>query len=217
MTPQNPSRSPLLSLGQGGYRRDVYPEDIGEREQSAKPAKIDLRFLIREPADVYHAKAEGYLTSHALSEFRRCPQLYRRKELGLVPERDTTAYLVGRAAHTLILEGRQRYKREYATGGPINPKTGQPFGSATKAFSEWAASQSRPVLSDSHAATVEQMAAAVRTHGVARELLSEGVAEGVVLGLLRFYARSQVQPHARHLPSRSFSRAPITHKTKLIP
>lgn len=141
---------------------------------------LDLSFLIRESAEVYHAKSKDFLSAHALNEFRRCPLLYRRKEMGLVPERDTAAYLVGRAAHTLILEGRQRYEREYAIGGPINPKTGQPFGSQTKAFAEWAERQGRPVLSDAQAATVEQMAAAVRDHLFARELFADGVAEGVV-------------------------------------
>jgi len=139
-----------------------------------------LNFLIREPADVYHAKSKDFLTAHALAEFRRCPLLYRKKELGLVPERDSTAYVIGRAAHTLILEGRERYEREYAVGGPINPKTGQPFGSQTKAFAEWAERQGRPVLSDTHAALVEQMAAAIHDHLFARELLAGGVAEGVV-------------------------------------
>jgi len=142
--------------------------------------QLDLSFLIREPSEVYHAKATDFLSAHALNEFRRCPLLYRRKEMGLVPERDTTAYLVGRAAHTLILEGRERYEREYAIGGPVNPKTGQPFGSQTKAFAEWAERQGRPVLSDTQAATVEQMAAAVRDHLFARELFADGVAEGVV-------------------------------------
>jgi hypothetical protein len=96
-------------------------------------ANIDLGFLVREPADVYHAKGKDFLSAHALTEFRRCPLLYRKKELGLGPERDTTAYLIGRAAHTLILEGRERYQREFAVGGPINPNR-QPFGSLTKAF-----------------------------------------------------------------------------------
>ena len=82
---------------------------------------ISLSFLIREPAEVYHARSKDYLTAHALNDFRRCPLLYRRKELGLIPERDSAAYLVGRAVHMLILEGRQRYEREYAVGGPINP------------------------------------------------------------------------------------------------
>jgi len=171
---------PLVRLGQGDYRRDVYPEDIGVNSPNAKPAEIDLRFLIREPGDVYHAKSKDFLTAHALNEFRRCPLLYRKKALGLVPERDTTAYLIGRAAHALILEGRQRYDREFAVGGPINPRTGQPFGSATKAFAEWANKQSKPVLSDGHAALVEQMAAAVKDHALASGLLAEGVAEGVV-------------------------------------
>jgi hypothetical protein len=143
-------------------------------------APLDLRFLIREPADVYHARSKDHLTSHALNEFRRCPLLYRKKEMGLVPERDTTAYLVGRAAHALILEGRERYQREFAVGGPINPRTGKPFGSATKVFAEWAARQSKPMLSDNHAALIEQMAAVVRQHGIACELLADGVAEGVV-------------------------------------
>lgn len=144
-----------------------------------KPTDL-TKLLIRESADIYHAKSRDFLTSHALNEFRRCPLLYRKKELGLVPERDTTAYIVGRAAHTLILEGRQRYEREFAVGGPINPKTGQPFGSQTKAFAEWAAAQNKPVLADAHAARVEQMAASVSAHVFARELFAEGVAEGVV-------------------------------------
>lgn len=141
---------------------------------------FDLRFLIREPAEVYHARSKDHVTAHALSDFRRCPVLYRRKELGLVPQRDSQAFLVGRAAHTLILEGRQRYEREYAIGGPINPRTGQPFGSQTKAFSEWAERQSRPVLGDMQAAMVEQMASSVGEHLFARELFRSGVAEGVV-------------------------------------
>lgn len=141
---------------------------------------IDLRFLLREPADVYHARGAHCLTSHALADFRRCPLLYRRRELGLVPEYDTMAYLIGRAAHTLILEGRERYTMEYAVGGPINPKTGQPFGPATKAFAEWAEQQGRPALSDVQAATVENVAAAMRRHEFAAALLSDGVAEGVV-------------------------------------
>lgn len=81
------------------------------------------------------------------------------------------------AAHTLILEGRDRYEAEYAVGGPVNPRTGQPFGSNTKAFAEWAERVGKPVLDDSQAALVEQMAASVREHLFARELLREGVVE----------------------------------------
>lgn len=175
--------APLVRLGQGDYRRDILPHHLTrsmEGPDVTTPAKIALGFLIREPADVYHAKATNHLSSHWLAEFRRCPLLYHRKRLGLVPQRDSAAFLVGRAAHTLILEGRARYESEYAVGGPINPKTGNPYGSGTKAFAEWAEGIGKPVLSDDQAALVEQMAAAVTAHSFARVLLAEGLAEGVL-------------------------------------
>jgi hypothetical protein len=76
-----------------------------------------------------------------LGDFRRCPQLYRKKKLGLIPDEDRPAYQLGRGLHTLTLEGRDRFEAEYAVGGPVNPKTGEFFGAATKAFAEWAAAQ----------------------------------------------------------------------------
>lgn len=144
------------------------------------PASLCLSFLIREPAAVYHARSRDHLSSHALADFRRCPLLYRRKRLGLITEPDRAAYVVGRAAHVLILEGRERYRAEYAVGGPVNPRTGEPFGPTTKAFQKWVARCGKAVLSDADAATVEQMAASVKGHIFARELLADGVAEGVV-------------------------------------
>jgi len=143
---------------------------------------VSCSWLRREPAEVYHARRGECLTSHGLAEFRSCPLLFRRKELGLIPDRDSHAFLVGRAAHTLILEGRARFEADFAVGGPINPKTGQPFGSGTKKFAEWAEKRGKPVLADTDAATVEHMAASVREHLFACELLDEGVAEGVVRG-----------------------------------
>lgn len=137
-------------------------------------------FLIREPAEVYHAKSREHLSSHALADFRRCPLLYRRKQLGLIPDTDRPAYQIGRAAHTLILEGRERFDAEYAIGGPINEKTGKCFGSATKAFAEWAERQGKPVITEEQAILIEQMAAAVRGHNRASKLLANGIAEGVI-------------------------------------
>ncbi|MBX3363993.1 MAG: PD-(D/E)XK nuclease-like domain-containing protein [Phycisphaeraceae bacterium] len=185
--PQHPHRpgdsTPLVRLGQGAFTRDINASDLSANPETVRmpaAASIDLHFLHRESADVYHARAREHLTSHALADFRRCPLLFRRKELGLIRERDTEAYLVGRAAHVLVLEGRQRFEAEFAVGGPVNPRTGQPFGSGTKAFAEWAAKVGKPVLADDQAALVEQMAVSVREHMFARELLADGVAEGVV-------------------------------------
>jgi hypothetical protein len=167
---------PLVRLGQGDFVRDIHAEDI----QVTAATALDLRALIREPADVYHARAGEHLSSHALAEFRRCPALFRKRELGLIPERDSEAFAVGRAAHVLILEGRERFEAEFAVGGPINPKTGQPFGSSTKAFAEWAERLGKPAIDDSQAATIGEMASSVRAHPIAASLLADGVAERVV-------------------------------------
>jgi len=136
--------------------------------------------LLCEPADVYHAKAGEYLSSHLLADFRKCPPLYWQKVSGQIVDQDRPAYLVGRAAHTLILEGRERFDQDFAIGGPINPKTGEPFGSATKAFVEWQAQHGKAVLTQSQYALVQAMADSVRSHLEADELLRDGIAEGVV-------------------------------------
>lgn len=114
------------------------------------------------------------------ADFRRCPLLYRKKKLGLVEDEDRPAFLVGRALHTLVLEGRDAFEDQYAVGGPVNPKTGELYGSNTKAFAEWAAQQGKPVLTVHQRDLVERMAEGVRGHSLARDLLGEGIPEGVV-------------------------------------
>jgi hypothetical protein len=88
--------------------------------------------------------------------------------------------LIGRATHTLILEGQETFLQEYEVGGPINPKTGQPFGANTKTFAEWQASHGKFVLTIAQFELLQKMAEGVHSHELACELLSEGVAEGVV-------------------------------------
>ncbi len=144
------------------------------------PTSNSESFLIREPAEAYHAQRGQYLSSHALADFRKCPQLFHQKRLGLIVDEDRPAYLVGRAMHTLALEGQARFDAEYAVGGPINEKTGQPYGVTTKAFAEWAAQQGKPVLTDEQHALVTSMAASVRGHDLAAQLLADGIPEGVV-------------------------------------
>jgi hypothetical protein len=147
---------------------------------SQSPATNDLAFLIREPFAEYQARSKDYLTSHQLGDFRRCAALYRKKKLGLMEEEERPAFLIGRALHTLVLEGRDIFEKEYAVGGPVNPKTGEIFGATTKAFAEWAEAQGRPVLTISQFDLVENMADGVRANGMAVDLLSEGIPEGVV-------------------------------------
>lgn len=127
---------------------------------------IDLNILTCEPAEEYHARAGENLSSHQLIDFMKSPFLHFKKSEGLLENKDSPAYLIGRAAHARILEGREAYQSQFALGGPINPKTGQPFGSATKAFAEWAEAQGKPVLSHDQVALVEQMADAL---GITRQ------------------------------------------------
>ncbi len=141
---------------------------------------IDLNVLIAEPAEVYHAWRDRFLTSHQLLDFMRCPWLHHKKTLGLVEDGESPAYLVGRAAHVRILEGSEAYEAAFALGGPVNPKTNKPFGANTKAFTDWAEAQGKPVLSHQQVQLVEQMAAGVNMNQAACELLSCGRAEGVV-------------------------------------
>lgn len=139
-----------------------------------------LGFLRREPAEAYHARAKDHLSSHQLARFRECPLLYRKEHLGMLPQSSSPALHVGKAAHVLVLEGREAYRRQFAVGGPTNPATGKPYHPRSKEHQDWARLQSRPVLTDCQAALIEEMAAGVSRHPAAQELLSDGVAEGVI-------------------------------------
>jgi hypothetical protein len=141
---------------------------------------IDLSILTVEPAEEYHARSADHLSSHQLGDFMRCPYLHRKKQLGLIEDRESPAYLLGRAAHVRILEGQDEYRRQFAFGGPINPATGRPFGVNTKAFAEWAQAQAKPVLPNDQVDLIEQMAAGVSMNDRAVDLLVYGQAEGVV-------------------------------------
>lgn len=135
------------------------------------------------PADEYHADARAgkYLSSHLLGDFRACPLLYHRKMSGAIKPQDSAAYQIGRAVHTLILEGRRRFDEEFTiSDGPINPKTGEPFGRATKAYREWAAAQRLPIVSGEEFGFMTKLQQSVWLHPQAGELLRDGRAEGTI-------------------------------------
>lgn len=141
---------------------------------------IDINILEVEPAAHYHAQSARFLSSHQLLDFIKCPWLYHKKSMGLIEQVDSASYLIGRAAHVRILEGRAAYEATFALGGPINEKTGKPFGANTKAFAEWAALQGKPVLSQEQVDLIEQMASGLAQNNEAVDLLLYGRAEGVV-------------------------------------
>lgn len=143
-------------------------------------ASRDKTVFIHEPYEKYRENAKHYLSSHQLGDFRKCPQLYHKKKQGLIPDEDRPAFLFGRAAHTLILEGRTVLDEQYAVGGPINPKTGEPFGATTKAFAEWAAKVGKPVLTSEQYDLLFKMRATANAHPLITKLLAQGSAENVV-------------------------------------
>jgi len=65
-------------------------------------------------------------------------------------------------------------------GGPINEKTGNPYGPTTKAYKEWAEAESKVAISDLDAATIEEMAASVAEHREASSLLADGIPEATM-------------------------------------
>ena len=141
---------------------------------------IDLNILEAESAEEYHAKASEYLSSHQLLDFIKCLWLHRKKVIELIEDKDSPAYLVGRAAHVRVLERQDALKEAFALGGPINPNTQKPFGANTKAFAEWAKAQGKPVLSHEQVDLIEQMARGVAMNDGAVALLQSGRSEGVV-------------------------------------
>lgn len=136
--------------------------------------------LTSEPEAVYAARRADCLSSHALADFRRNPLLFHKKQLGLITEEERAAFVTGRAVHCRVLEGSEVFANRYAIGGPINPKTGKPFGQDTKAYAEWAATIGKPAISQDTADLCERLAQAVHEHTEAAALLAEGQPEGVV-------------------------------------
>lgn len=135
------------------------------------------------PAEEYHkaTKENKFLTSHRLNTFRKCPLEYIKRIKGEIVEGDTPAFTIGRATHTLILEGEEKFEEEYVVGdGPINEKTGKPFGRETLKFKEWAEKQTLPVIGSEEHALMLKMRDAVRGQDKAAELLEAGLAEVTV-------------------------------------
>lgn len=140
-------------------------------------------FLLDIPAEAYHQDARDgkFLSSHLLGDFRKCPRLYKKILSGEIEKGDSSAFLLGRAVHTLVLEGRGVFDEEFMVSeGPVNPKTGEPYGKLTKAYREWALVQKMPVISTMDFAFMTKLQQAVYLHKLANELLMEGVAEKTI-------------------------------------
>ena len=144
---------------------------------------MTINCIIHEPAGEYHARSRSgeFMSSHLLADFRESPALYNKEINGEIEQKDTPAFVLGRAAHSLILEGRHAFDRDFVvTDGPVNPRTGEPFGAKTKAYADWLATQDREVVSGKDYAFILKLQRSVHLHAAASELLGICLAEGVV-------------------------------------
>ncbi len=140
----------------------------------------DLGFLVQEPEEEYRSKSQDHLDSEQLGDFRQDAFLFHKRQRGLVPPRPQLDDEVDRAATVRILHGRDYYQAQYAFGGPVNPRTGEPYSKYSSEYQQWAAEQKKPVLTTEQANLVDQMDFGFRAHGTARDLFSRGMAHGVV-------------------------------------
>lgn len=142
----------------------------------------DLSFLVHEPEEEYRARSQDYLDSEQLGDFREDAFLFHKRQRGLVPPRRRHDEEVDRAASMRVLHGPDHYRSQYALGGPVDPRTGERYGMYSIEYQKWAAEQNKPVLSPEQADLVNLIDFGFRAHDIARGLLSEGVAHGIVRG-----------------------------------
>lgn len=138
--------------------------------------------VVGESFDEYGRRRGECVTSHMLADFRKAPLLYRKKYIdGTIRDQDSPAYLVGRAAHCFVMEGRDEFDARYVVGGPINEKTGKPFGTETKAYAEWAASHApKEALSEDQYALIYTLSVGVGLNRDAAEIIAACTPECVV-------------------------------------
>jgi hypothetical protein len=151
--------------------------------------------LVVEPYETYASLRDTYLSSHSLATVLSNPLLYAWRKSGAALDQDSQAYAFGRAAHTHILEGYDRFLEEYAVGGPINDRTGKPYGQDTRTWEEWLLSSGKKAaVSFADLEKITLMHNAVRGHPVASSILASGQPELTARGTLHSHGRSfQVQ------------------------
>ncbi len=127
----------------------------------------------------YHQKAQTgqAISSSMLKVFRKSPALYFARITGKTSEKNCPAFRVGRAVHTLLLEGEPAYAASFSVGGPCNSRTGRSFGAETKAFRKWICENGLDpgrVITPSEARDIARMREAVLRHRGAAALLAHG-------------------------------------------
>lgn len=125
--------------------------------------------LYDETAEQYHANPAIGSTTAKLA--RKSLRLFHDVFSGLAPAIDRPAFQVGNIIHMRVLEP-DRYAECVRTEGPINEKTGKPYGRDTQAFAKWQAENPGIIMVEPYMDLMcERMPEAVR------EIFSDGKPE----------------------------------------
>jgi len=140
----------------------------------------DFGVLADESEEAYRTKSGQYLDGEQLGDFRQDAFLFHKRQCGLVPPERRRDAEVDQAIKIRILQGTECYRAHYAFAGPIDPQNGRPLSEYSSEYWRWAAEQTKPILTPDQADLIEQIDFAYRAHDGAQQLLSDGVAYGVV-------------------------------------
>jgi hypothetical protein len=135
-----------------------------------------------------YEQARGqFMGSHLLDLFNHSPRSCQWKMQGLLQEASRPAYDLGRAIHCFILEGPTEFhQRHEIAEGPINEKTGKPFGRDSKAWQEWneqLVAEGRQVINGEEFTKMAAMAESIAETD-ASQLLHIGLPEVTIRGEL---------------------------------
>lgn len=150
------------------------PEPVVPKARAAapeKPAK-PTRTIVQPglypgiPCDAYQ-RIDG-VNQSALKDARTPAHIY--ESLNGEPDAPTAAMVLGSALHARLLE--MTTAATLIIDGPINDKTGKPFGVDTNAYRDFAAQHpGKIILSGDGRAQLDGMAEAVMRHDLARRLI----------------------------------------------
>ena len=129
------------------------------------------------PEGEYHVP--GWHGIHALMDYaKHGPAYFHAHHITGERERESNVvFTMGSACHAAVLEGLPAYEERYAVGGPINEKTGKPYGSDTKAYAAWLAEIGKPAISEVEGCIVRGMVGAISKNSAATDLLGSGSPE----------------------------------------
>lgn len=98
---------------------------------------MPTEILYDEAVELYHANPA--VGSTMAKQAKKSLQLFNDHFTGLAPaEMDKPCWQEGRIIHMRVLEP-ERYAATTRSQGPMNPKTGKPYGRDTNAFADWQA------------------------------------------------------------------------------